>query len=210
MTLSQKISRILGTLKLPIDAYTVAQCETYLMGLHKWNKTYNLTAIRDLDEMLIKHLADSLAVNPYVHGCRIIDVGTGGGLPGIPLAIINPDKDFTLLDTVGKKVTFLKQIVHTLGLKNAHPVQARVENFEPETPFDSVITRAFDSICGMLSVTKHLVGKDGHAQFLAMKGEVPTDELANLPKEFEVVNIHPIIVPNLNAERCLVVIQFHE
>jgi 16S rRNA (guanine527-N7)-methyltransferase len=208
MTLSQKISRILGALKLPIEANTVAQLETYLTGLHKWNKTYNLTAIREVDDMLIKHLADSLAVNPYVQGNRIIDVGTGGGLPGIPLAIINPDKDFTLLDTVGKKVTFLKQMVHTLGLKNAHPVQARVESFEPEMPFDTVITRAFDSICGMLSVTKHLVGRE--SQFLAMKGEVPTDELANLPKEFKVAHIYPIIVPNLNAERCLVVIQFHE
>ena len=208
MTLSQKISGILEALKLPIEANTVAQLETYLTGLHKWNKTYNLTAIRDIDEMLIKHLADSLAVNPYVRGHHIIDVGTGGGLPGIPLAIINPDKDFTLLDTVGKKVTFLKQMVHTLGLKNAHPVQTRVENFEAIPAFDTVITRAFDSICGMLSVTKHLVGRQG--QFLAMKGEIPTDELANLPKEFSVVQVHPIIVPNLNAERCLVVIQFHE
>ena len=208
MTLSQKISRILGALKLPIDAHTVAQLETYLTGLHKWNKTYNLTAIRDVDDMLIKHLADSLAVNPYVRGTRIIDVGTGGGLPGIPLAIINPHKDFTLLDTVGKKVNFLKQMVHTLGLKNAHPVQARVESFEPTMLYDTVITRAFDSICGMLSVTKHLVGRDG--QFLAMKGEVPTDELANLPPEFNMAHIHPLIVPNLNAERCLVVIQFHE
>lgn len=174
----------------------------YVELLLKWNKAFNLTAITSLDDIGSKHIADSLAVADYIHGQSIIDVGTGAGLPGIPLAMALPEKQFTLLDSNGKKIRFLKQVVQALNLKNVTPIHARVEDFQPESGFDMVISRAFASICDMLHGSSHLACD--HGRFLAMKGMKPKQELEQLPPEFTVVNIHMLNVPGLTAERCLV------
>jgi 16S rRNA (guanine527-N7)-methyltransferase len=162
--------------------------EQYLQLLLKWNKTYNLTAIRDLETMRIKHIADSLIVNPYLHGEVILDVGTGAGLPGIPLAITNPNKYFILLDSNGKKVRFLRQAIQELGLTNVEAVQARVEEFQANQSISSIISRAFASIYDMLTLTKHLANEG--TLFLAMKGVVPQNELNHLPIGFKLFAVH--------------------
>ena len=179
--------------------------EQYLQLLLKWNKSYNLTAIRDLESMRIKHIADSLAVNSYLHGDVILDVGTGAGLPGIPLAIINPEKQFILLDSNGKKVRFLRQAIQELNLKNVQAVQARVEEYQANQPISSIISRAFASICDMLSLTAQLANPE--TQFLAMKGIVPQDELAHLPKGFKLMAVHELEIPKLDEPRCLIMIE---
>ena len=174
----------------------------YLDMLQKWNKIYNLTAITDRQEMLSKHIADSLAAGEWLHGDRIIDVGTGAGLPGIPLAIMHPDKTFCLLDSNGKKVRFLKQAIQQLGLLNVTAAHSRVEDFETEQGFSSVISRAFASIYDMLRGCSHLLCSDG--RFLAMKGMQPSEELQQLPAGFLLNAIHALRVPGLNASRCIV------
>ena len=184
---------------------TSQQIEQYLQLLLKWNKAYNLTAIRDLDSMRTKHIADSLAVSPYLHGDVILDVGTGAGLPGIPLALTYPEKQFILLDSNGKKVRFLKQAIHELGLKNVQAVHARVEEYQANQPIRSIISRAFASIYDMLSVTAHLANQD--TQFLAMKGVVPHEELAQLPEGFKLMAIHELKIPKLDEPRCLVILK---
>lgn len=176
--------------------------QQYIDLLLKWNKVYNLTAITSPEEMSSKHIADSLAISPFLQGNMIIDVGTGAGLPGIPLAIVNPDKQFTLLDSNGKKVRFLKEVKQQLGLHNVTPIHSRVAEFQPEQAFSSVLSRAFASICDMLRGSEHLACAGG--RFLAMKGTTPTEELQQLPAGFTLEHIHILDVPGLNAERCLV------
>lgn len=128
----------------------------YVEMLHKWNKAYNLTSVRDPQEMLVRHIMDNIVVDPHLQGDRFIDVGTGPGLPGIPLAIVRPSALFTLLDSLGKRVRFLRQVQHELKLDNIFPVQSRVEEFTIEPPFDGVISRAFSSLLDMLEWCKHL------------------------------------------------------
>lgn len=174
----------------------------YVALLIKWNKTYNLTAITKPAEIQQKHIADSLAIAPYLYGSRLIDVGTGAGLPGIPLAITNPDKHFTLLDSNGKKTRFLTQVKQELQLTNVDIVQQRVTDYQPTQPYTSVISRAFATIYDMLVASKHLVCHQG--RILAMKGTQPTAELQKIPAGFKLVGVHAIDVPGLNAQRCLV------
>lgn len=172
----------------------------YLNLLQKWNRIYNLTAIRHPDEMVVKHLFDSLAVRPYLSGQRIIDVGTGAGFPGIPLAIVEPHRQFVLLDSQIKKVNFLSAVKNALGLTHVQVVHARVEDFSPEGFFDTVLTRAFASLEDIWEKTQHLVGQGG--QVLAMKGQYPLDELKGLTEnDWE---IHILNVPFLNEKRHLV------
>ena len=184
----------------------------YIGLLYKWNKTYNLTAIRNPEQMVIKHLLDSLAICSYLRGKRILDVGTGAGLPGIPLAISFPEKQFTLLDTNNKKTRFVTQAVSELELSNVVVVQSRVENFQPKGPgpvlFDTIMSRAYSAITNMLEQTRHLVDKDG--VFLAMKGAYPEAELAELPVECELVKTHKVNVPLLDEERHLLEIKIKE
>ncbi len=180
----------------------------YLQLFIKWNQAYNLSAIRDPEEMIHKHLLDSLTIVPQLQAhpaARIIDVGTGGGLPGIPLAICCPDKHFTLLDSAGKKTRFLLQILHTLGLKNVNVENRRVETFHPNEGFDIVVSRAFASIDDMLSGCKHLLTKSG--EFWAMKGVFPRDELSELGSCYKVDSCSTFQVPGDIGERCLVVIR---
>lgn len=176
-----------------------------LAQLHKWNSAYNLTSVRNPQDMLVRHIFDSIAVSPYLSGTRVIDVGTGPGLPGLPLAIINPDKHFVLLDSLGKRISFIRQAAHQLGLKNVTAVQSRVEAYQPEEGFDNVISRAFASLADMLSWCHHLPSASGH--FIALKGQLNEDELADVVLPFEITATHAIQVPELDAARHLVEIK---
>lgn len=172
--------------------------------LHKWNKAYNLTSVRDPQQMLVRHILDSIVVEPHLVGDRFIDVGTGPGLPGVPLAIVRPQAHFTLLDSLGKRIRFLKQVQHELQLANIMPVQSRVEDFAGEPGFDGVISRAFASLTDMVSWCRHLPAQQG--RFYALKGVLPEDEIAALPAGFRVEKISPLTVPQLEGERHLVII----
>ncbi|NLS14328.1 16S rRNA (guanine(527)-N(7))-methyltransferase RsmG [Vibrio sp. SM6] len=177
----------------------------YVALLHKWNKAYNLTSVRDPQEMLVKHILDSIVVSVHLQGERFIDVGTGPGLPGIPLAIMCPEKTFVLLDSLGKRVRFLKQVVHELKLTNVMPVQSRVEEFQPEIKFDGVLSRAFASMTDMVEWCHHLPKPDT-GRFLALKGLHPQDEIADLPTWCSVTEIISLTVPELAGERHLVIL----
>ena len=165
--------------------------------LAKWNAAYNLTAVRDPQEMVTRHLLDSLALLPYVQGPRVLDIGTGPGLPGIPLAVARPDCSFTLLDANAKKTRFVTQAVGELGLKNVDVVQARVENYRPVEKFDTLVARAFSSIADMLNNAQHLCAPGG--RFLAMKGVYPEEELAAIPAAYAVSEVVALKVPGLDA-----------
>lgn len=191
--------------KHAIAEHTQEQLLQYLHLMRKWNTVFNLTSIRDPQEMVMLHLIDSLAIGRYLHGSRIIDIGTGAGLPGIPLALTHPDKFFTLLDSNNKKTRFLTQAVAELKLKNVEIIHARVENFRPEQSFDSILSRAFASLRLMLSATQHLLHEQG--QFLAMKGTYPEQEVLDIPHEFELLAVHKLTIKGLNAERHLVCLQ---
>ncbi len=178
---------------------------SYLELLNKWNKAYNLTAVRNPEDMLYRHLIDSLSVVSWVKGKKIIDVGTGPGLPGIPLAILFPETHFTLLDSNGKKTRFLTQCQLELKLNNITVVHDRVENFRPEVPFDQVISRAFSAIENMVNWCDHLV--DGEGRFLAMKGLFPKEEITSLPEKYQVEESHELQVPGCDGERHLIIIR---
>ena len=175
----------------------------FMRLLEKWNRTYNLTAVRDPEQMVARHLLDSLAVLPYVRGPRVLDIGTGAGLPGIPLALALPETHFTLLDSNAKKTRFVTQAVHALGLANVSVVQARAEKFQPAEKFATLLARAFASIPDMLAATRHLCAPGG--RWLAMKGVFPQEELAAIPAEY-VAEVKSLHVPGLEAARHLVII----
>ncbi len=175
-------------------------------AVRQGNKAYNLTSVRDPLQMLVRHILDSIVVNPHLQGSRFIDVGTGPGLPGIPLAIVRPDAHFTLLDSLGKRVRFLRQVQHELGLNNIEPVQSRVEAFTSEPPFDGVISRAFASLQDMLSWCHHLPAKP-EGRFYALKGVRPDDELAVLPEDIVLESVIKLNVPELDGERHLIILK---
>ena len=170
--------------------------------LNKWNKAYNLTSVRDPQEMLVKHILDSIVVSPYLQGDRFIDVGTGPGLPGLPLAIINPTKQFVLLDSLGKRISFIRNAVRELGLTNVEPVLSRVEEYQPEQKFDGVLSRAFASLKDMTDWCHHLPKQDGY--FYALKGIYHEDEVQELDEKFEVKDVITLHVPELVGERHLI------
>lgn len=174
----------------------------------KWNKTYNLTAIREPNEVLIKHIVDSLVVAPYLDARRCLDVGSGGGLPGMPLAILMPDTQFTLLDTNGKKTRFIQQAIIQLGLKNVEVAHTRVEKWSPVEPFDAIISRAFASLGDFVSLSHRHLGISG--RFYAMKGQRPSEEMKALPDNMKIVAEHELHVPRLDATRYLIEIISHE
>ncbi len=173
----------------------------YLMLLHKWNHAYNLTAIRDMDLMVTRHVLDSLAVIPWVKGSRMLDVGSGAGLPGIPLALALPELHVVLLDSNGKKVRFLQEVKRALSLPNVEIVQSRVENYHPSSGFDTVISRAFSDISQMIDWTRHLIAPQGI--WLAMKGRRPDAELLTLHFPYRVETYS---VVGLDSERCCVIV----
>jgi 16S rRNA (guanine527-N7)-methyltransferase len=173
----------------------------YLALLRKWNSAFNLTAVRDPGQMVVRHLLDSLSVLPHVDALRIADVGSGGGLPGIPLAIARPDCQVTLLDSNGKKTRFMFQAVNDLGLGNCEVVRSRVEAWQPAQPFDAVISRAFASLADMIDTCSHLLAPGG--TLLAMKGQYPEDEVAQVAGRAKLLGAREIVVPGLHEARCL-------
>jgi 16S rRNA (guanine527-N7)-methyltransferase len=181
------------------------QIADYLALLTKWNKAYNLTAIIDPAKMYTHHILDSLAIASFLHGEKILDVGSGAGLPGIPLALKYPDKQFYLLDSNGKKTRFLLHVVQTLNLSNVKVIQERVENFKPNFCFDTITSRAFSSLTDFLTKTQPLLCKNGI--WLAMKGTYPTEELKGIDQKEFAVTVQPLQILGLDAERCLVSIR---
>lgn len=201
--LEAALKKGVNALKLSLSDAQVSNLIRYLNLLIKWNKAYNLTAVRDPLEMVNRHLLDSLSVVPFVSGKRIIDVGSGPGLPGIPLAICYPELLVTTLDSNGKKTRFQLQVKTELGLKNLTVVNKRVENCDFE-PFDQVISRAFASLDDMINWTHQLCHQDG--VFLAMKGLYPEKELSALPAGYELKSCHRLSVPGTEGERHLLVL----
>jgi len=183
------------------------QLLAYLALLIKWNKAYNLTAVRDPDEMVSRHLFDSLSVVSFVaeSGQTWLDVGSGGGMPGVPLAIMFPDRSFTLLDSNGKKTRFLTQVKLELKLANLEVVHSRVEQFQPAEAFDGITSRAFSSLEDFASWTRHL--GNTQTRWLAMKGVQPDDELQRLPADFRLDACHVLKVPGCQGQRHLLILR---
>ena len=186
-------------LNLPITETQINQLIQFIELIAKWNKAYNLTAVRNNDDMARLHILDSLAILPHIQGKRIIDIGTGAGLPGIPLALCLPDIQFTLLDSNAKKTRFVQQAILELQLKNVTVIHNRVEDYQPEIKFDAVLTRAFASLPDIVKLTAHLLNDNG--VLLAMKGQIPEAELTEL-SDYN-CQIIPLNIPNVEAERCL-------
>jgi 16S rRNA (guanine527-N7)-methyltransferase len=182
------------------------QLLAYLALLIKWNKAYNLTAVRNPDEMVSRHLLDSLSIVPYIGaGASWLDVGSGGGMPGIPLAILFPGKQITTLDSNGKKTRFQTQVKLELKLDNLQVIHSRAEAFRPEQPFAGIVSRAFSSLEDFSNWTRHL--GDTQTRWLAMKGLHPTDELVALPADFHLDSEHALAVPGCQGQRHLLILR---
>jgi len=205
MSLEEKLAGGLEKMGLDLDVATQSRLLNYVALMQKWNKVYNLTAVREPEKMVTQHLLDSLAVLPHIVGHRVIDVGTGPGLPGIPLALANPALEITLLDSNHKKTSFLRQACLELGLNNATVVCERVEAWQPEEKYDVVISRAFSDLAEFASLALHLCKDTG--RMLAMKGVYPHEELTRLPATVVLQCVEQLKVPGLGAERHLVLLQ---
>ena len=203
MTLEKLLQQGLREMGLDLAAPEQKKLLNFLELLEKWNRAYNLTAVRDPEQMVPRHLLDSLTVLPYLQGPRVLDIGTGAGLPGIPLALARPDLEFTLLDSNAKKTRFATQALHELGLKNVVVQQERVEKFHPEIKFDTLIARAFASIPDMLAASRHLCAPQG--RFLVMKGVFPQEELATVTDGYR-SEVKALRIPGLDAARHLVIL----
>lgn len=181
------------------------QLVTYLELMQTWNKVFNLTNITTPHDMVYLHIIDSLLINPFLHGKRFLDVGSGAGLPGIPLAILNPDLEWTLLDKNNKKTRFMRQAAAELQLLNVKIIHSRTEEFHPEQGFDSILSRAFASLTTFVDTTKHLLAEQGI--FLAMKGKFPHDELSELPAARYNMRVEEIVLKGMDVERHIVCIR---
>ncbi|MDQ7988813.1 MAG: 16S rRNA (guanine(527)-N(7))-methyltransferase RsmG [Candidatus Dactylopiibacterium sp.] len=204
MSAAQRLSAGIAHLGLELDTLARERLIAYGALLMKWNKVYNLTAIRDEAAMVDLHLLDSLAILPHVAVNRIADIGSGGGLPGIPLAICRPDTEVALVETVGKKASFLLQAKAELGLGNLSVHQSRVEQFNPSQPYPAVSSRAFASLHDFVRLTDHLLAPGG--EWIAMKGQYPAEEIAALPASCTVRETRRLQVPGVEAERHLLFI----
>jgi 16S rRNA (guanine527-N7)-methyltransferase len=201
----QQLADASAQLGLPLEAATVDRLLAYLNLLQRWNATYNLTAVRDPAEMLTQHLFDCLAVIQPLRRVRptgrLLDVGSGGGLPGVVIAATCPDWEVVCVDTVGKKAAFIQQAAVELGLRNLKSEHARVENLRLPA-FDVVTSRAFSSLADFVQLTRKHLGATG--VWMAMKGKMPDDEIAGLPSDIDVFHVEQLTVPNLSADRCIV------
>ena len=200
--LKHTLEKLLAQAQLELTYNQIDLLIHYVELLVKWNKAYNLTSVRDPQEMLVKHILDSLVVGEKLRGDNFIDVGTGAGLPGIPLAILYPQRNFVLLDSLGKRITFLRQVVFQLKLTNVTPVKTRVEDYKVDNLFDGVLSRAFASITDMVTWCHHLIDEKG--RFYALKGQFPADDIASLPENIAVCQSYQLNVPQLIGERHLI------
>jgi len=205
MTVEHQLTAGIAALGLSLPADAEAKLLAYLALLGKWNRVYNLTAVREADRMVSHHLLDSLAAVPYFQAETVLDVGSGGGLPGVPLAIARPELQVTLIDSIAKKTAFLLQAKAELGLTNLRVVTGRVEDFRPEIGFDVITSRAFSDLKEFVTLTRHLLGPRGH--WLAMKGLYPHEEIALLPAGVRVSADHALVIPGLEASRHLIVLE---
>ena len=190
-----------GLAKLSLGGHEglAATLADYLELLQRWNETYNLTAVRQPEEMVPKHVMDSLSVLPFVGGGRVLDVGTGAGLPGLVLAAASPGQSFVLLDSSGKKTRFVEHAARRLGLDPVEVVRGRAEEYEDARGFEFVVSRAFASLEDFIAAAGHLLAPDG--RLVAMKGAIPEDELAELPRGWRLLGIHRVDVPGLDGAR---------
>ena len=200
-----KLENLLAQAEIQLTDLQKNQLIQLVQLLHKWNKAYNLTSVRDPQEMLVKHILDSLVVSPYLQGDRFIDVGTGPGLPGLPLAIINPSKQFVLLDSLGKRISFIRNAIRELGLTNVTPVLSRVEEYQPEQKFDGVLSRAFALLKDMTDWCHHLPKENGY--FYALKGIYQEDEINELNEKYTIQEVIELHVPELIGERHLIILR---
>jgi 16S rRNA (guanine527-N7)-methyltransferase len=205
MSAAGQLQRGITALGLELDCGTQQRLLDYIALIEKWNRVHNLTAIREQEKMLSHHLLDCLAVVPHLHAKRLLDVGSGAGLPGIPLALAQPELRVTLLDSNHKKAAFLNQAVMELKLKNAEVASERVESWKAENKFDVIISRAFSDLGEFVRLARHLIAPGG--VFAAMKGVNPYEEIEKLPEGFKVKQVLPLKVPGLGAERHLVLIE---
>lgn len=192
----------LDTLGQEIDDELREKFAVYLTELARWNRAYNLTAVRDMDDMISRHLADSLSIRPWLHGQRVIDIGSGAGLPGIPLALAEPEKMFVLLDSKAKKTRFLSHVTRLLAAQNIEVVRSRVEDYAPSAGFDTVTCRALATLADICQLSGHLLAKGG--RILAMKGRYPQKEIDALAAGWKLLDVHTLEVPGADAERHLV------
>lgn len=205
-SLEQKLADGLATLNIVLPAAAQQQLIAYVRLIEKWNKVHNLTAVRELDKMITLHVLDSLTVLPFVAGKNnLLDVGSGAGLPGIPLAIARPDLRVTMLDSNHKKTAFLTQAKTELGLQNCDVINERVELWQTVKKFDAVVSRAYSDLSEFVDQAGHLLARDG--QMLAMKGVYPHEEILKLPASFKVEKVAELHVPELDAKRHLVVLK---
>ncbi|MCG9761515.1 16S rRNA (guanine(527)-N(7))-methyltransferase RsmG [Pseudoalteromonas sp. Isolate6] len=202
--LLEQLNELLADTSIELSEQQKQQLVEYVQLLDKWNKAYNLTSVRDPKEMMVKHIMDSLVVAPHLTGSHYIDVGTGPGLPGMVLAIARPDINFVLLDSLGKRIRFLMQVKHGLGIENVTPVQSRVEEYQPSVKLDGVLSRAFASLQDMILWCSHLI--DNQGVFLALKGQYPADELEHLPNGVSLSQDISLVVPKLEGERHLIIL----
>jgi len=198
-----KLESGLARLGLAVPECVIDGLLTYMTLLKEWSGTYNLVAPRERDFLLARHVLDSLSVTPWLQPGSLLDVGTGAGLPGLPLAIIKPDLEVTLLDSAGKKIRFIRHVVRTLKLPNVHPLQQRVEDLEEDRTFTNITSRAFASLKDFVLAAQPCA--DEQTRLLAMKGAYPAAELEELPDWVNVQSVEPLTVPYLHAERHLII-----
>jgi len=203
--LGRSLDEGLAALGLDLPASVRERLLAYIALLAKWNRVYNLTAVRRPEQMIARHLLDSLAVLPYLRAARVLDVGSGAGLPGIPLALARPDCSFVLLDSNRKKTRFMTQAAAELGLENVEVVSARIDDYRPKAPFDTIVSRAYASLGELVSAARGICAPGG--VYLIMKGVYPLAELDGLPAGLTVEGVHPLHVPGLDAERHVVVVR---
>jgi len=201
----RQLSEGLADMGLTLDEPTQARLLAFLALLNKWNGAYNLTAVRDPEQMVSRQLLDSLSILPFVTTDHLLDVGAGGGLPGIPLAVVRPDPRFTLLDSNSKKTRFLTQCVLELGLTNVEVIHGRAEQCRPEQPFQQISSRAFTALDNLVNWCGDLLANDG--EFLAMKGQFPDDEVSALPESWQVAHQQSLSVPGFDGGRHLLIVR---
>jgi 16S rRNA (guanine527-N7)-methyltransferase len=204
LSLVQRLVHDAKSMGVELTEPDAARLQQLLNELERWNRTYNLTAITKREDMVTHHLLDSLAVNPELQGSAIADVGTGAGFPGLPLAVLNPERRFTLIDSAGKKIRFVSHVAHALGLTNVEGIHARVESLRPEKPFETIVTRAFSPLPEMLEKVGPLCGPGTNV--LAMKGKWPREEVDAIPPGWRLANSRDLVIPGLKEARCAIVL----